>query len=139
MERRTSPGGVRRRGARRFLAATVAGLTATTVLTVAPASASPAGTAAPSSVFSVADATVAAEQVLTWTADNSVTDYKAFPATAEAGPATIVFENSMATGSTFGMSHTLTFDTSSPGYNHDVNLNILASPFDANGGRHEAQ
>ncbi len=68
-----------------------------------------------------------------------MTDYKAFPATAEAGPATIVFENSMATGSTFGMSHTLTFDTSSPGYNHDVNLNILASPFDANGGRHEAQ
>src|SRR5690606_33024514 len=139
MERRTSPGGTRRRGARRFLAATVAGLTATTVLTVAPASAAPAGTAAPSAVTSVADATVAAEQVLTWTADNSVTDYKTFPATAEAGPATIVFENSMATGSTFGMSHTLTFDTGTIGYNHDVDLNILASPFDANGGRHEAQ
>src|SRR5690606_1479291 len=52
---------------------------------------------------------------------------------------TIVFENSMATGSTFGMSHTLTFDTGTIGYNHDVDLNILASPFDANGGRHEAQ
>jgi len=139
MERRTSPGGTRRHGARRFLAATVAGLTATTVLTVAPASAPPAVPTAPSTVTSVADATVAAAQVLTWTGDNSVTDYKTFPATAEAGPATIVFENSVATGSTFGMSHTLTFDTSTPGYNHDVNLNILASPFDANGGRHEAE
>ncbi len=36
------------------------------------------------------------------------------------------------------MSHTLTFDTSTPGYNHDVSLNILANPFDANNGRHEA-
>ncbi|MEK8225465.1 hypothetical protein NKG05_04015 [Oerskovia sp. M15] len=83
--------------------------------------------------------TVAAEQVLTWTGDNSVTDYKAFPATATAGNATIVFENSLATGSTFGMSHTLTFDTSTPGYNHDVALDILASPFDANGGKHVAE
>nr|WP_255371672.1 Ig-like domain repeat protein [Cellulosimicrobium sp. CUA-896] len=37
------------------------------------------------------------------------------------------------------MSHTLTFDTSTAGYNHDVDLNILASPFDANGGLHEAE
>ena len=140
MERRTSPGGSRRRGPRRLLAATVAGLTATTVLTVAPASATPTAPAtASSAVVSAADATVAAEQVLTWTADNSVTDYKTFPATAEAGPATLVFENSMATGSTFGMSHTLTFDTGTAGYNHDVDVNILASPFDANGGRHEVQ
>lgn len=37
------------------------------------------------------------------------------------------------------MSHTLTFDTTTPGYNHDVSLDILANPFDANGGRHEAE
>jgi len=82
---------------------------------------------------------VAAAQTLTWTGDNSITDYKTFPATATAGAATIVFENSVATGSTFGMSHTLTFDTSTPGYNHDVTLDILASPFDANGGKHVAE
>jgi uncharacterized cupredoxin-like copper-binding protein len=80
-----------------------------------------------------------AEQVLTWTADNSMTTYKSVPTTATAGPATIVFENSMATGNNTGMTHTLTFDTSTPGYNHDVTLNIIASPFDADGGRHEVQ
>jgi len=35
------------------------------------------------------------------------------------------------------MPHTLTFDTTADGYNHDVTVNILASPFDADGGRHE--
>ncbi|WP_435737383.1 Ig-like domain repeat protein [Cellulosimicrobium sp. PMB13] len=131
----------RARGAQRLVAAVVAGLTAATVISVAPATASPLPTAtAPSAAAPAApDAQVAAEQVLTWTGDNSVSDYKAFPATATAGPATIVFENSLATGNTFGMSHTLTFDTATPGYNHDVNLNILASPFDANGGLHEAE
>jgi hypothetical protein len=81
----------------------------------------------------------AAAQVLTWTADNSMTAYKSVPTTATAGPTTIVFENSTATGNTTGMTHTLTFDTSTPGYNHDVAANIIASPFDANGGRHEIQ
>ncbi|WP_327044647.1 hypothetical protein OG320_23215 [Microbispora sp. NBC_01189] len=81
----------------------------------------------------------AAAQVLVWTADNSYTDYKSMPTTAVAGPATIVFETNPSTGNTFGMTHTLTFDASSPGYNHDVNVNILASPFDTNGGRHEIQ
>ncbi|MEV4570490.1 chitobiase/beta-hexosaminidase C-terminal domain-containing protein [Nonomuraea sp. NPDC049419] len=81
----------------------------------------------------------AAEQVLTWTADDSMTAYKTAPESATAGPATIVFENSTATGNTTGMTHTLTFDVSTPGYNHDVNLNIIASPFDADGGRHVAQ
>jgi len=37
------------------------------------------------------------------------------------------------------MTHTLTFDTVGAGYNHDVDLNIIASPYDADGGRHEAQ
>jgi plastocyanin len=83
--------------------------------------------------------TAQADQVLTWTADNSMTAYKSAPSTATAGPATIVFENSAATGNTTGMTHTLTFDVSTPGYNHDVRLNVIASPFDANGGRHEAQ
>jgi hypothetical protein len=81
----------------------------------------------------------AAPQVLTWTADNSITGYKSAPTTATAGPATIVFETSAATGNTSGVSHTLTFDTSGGGYNNDVNLNIIASPFDAQGGHHEVQ
>ncbi|MFL6053606.1 MAG: OmpL47-type beta-barrel domain-containing protein [Actinoallomurus sp.] len=81
----------------------------------------------------------AAAQVLTWTADDSMTAYKSAPTTATAGPATIVFETSAATGNTTGMAHTLTFDTSTAGYNHDVDVNIIASPFDASGGRHEVQ
>nr|WP_217628773.1 family 16 glycoside hydrolase [Micromonospora yangpuensis] len=75
------------------------------------------------------------EQTLTWTADNDVTRYKTAPTTAVAGPTTLVFENSAATGNTSGMQHTLTFDTGDPRYNQDVNVNILADPFDANGGR----
>ncbi|WFE54617.1 plastocyanin/azurin family copper-binding protein [Micromonospora sp. WMMD1155] len=80
----------------------------------------------------------AAAQVLTWTADGDITRYKTAPATAVAGETTIIWENSEATGNTIGMPHTLTFDTSTEGYNHDVTLNILASPFDANNGRHQA-
>lgn len=87
-----------------------------------------AGTAAP-----------AAEQVLTWTAGDSYTGYLSAPTTAVAGPATIVFENSAATGNTMGMPHTLTFDTSNPDYNTDVSLNLVANPADANGGRETAQ
>ncbi|OEU96884.1 OmpL47-type beta-barrel domain-containing protein [Streptomyces oceani] len=79
----------------------------------------------------------AAEQVLTWTADNSTTEYASAPTTAVAGEATLVFENSAATGNTTSMPHTLTFDTSNPDYNSDVDVNILANPDDANGGRHE--
>jgi uncharacterized cupredoxin-like copper-binding protein len=81
---------------------------------------------------------VAADQVLTWTADDDITRYKSVPTTAVAGSTTIVFENSAATGNTTGMPHTVTFDTSSAGYNHDVSLNLLSSPFDANGGRNQA-
>ncbi|CAL9369865.1 hypothetical protein SUDANB145_00848 [Streptomyces sp. enrichment culture] len=81
----------------------------------------------------------AAQQVLTWTAGDDITKYASAPETAVAGPATIVFENSEATGNTTGMPHTLTFITSDPEYNNDVQLNILASPFDAQGGRHTAE
>jgi len=81
----------------------------------------------------------AAEQVLTWTAGNDIDKYLSAPATAVAGPATIVFENSEATGNTTGMPHTLTFVTGDPDYNSDVQLNILANPNDANGGRHTAE
>jgi uncharacterized cupredoxin-like copper-binding protein len=81
----------------------------------------------------------AADQTLNWTANDSITAYASFPATAVAGATTIVFENSEATGNTTGMTHTLTFDTSTPGYNHDVSVNITASPFDSAGGRHEQQ
>ncbi len=56
-----------------------------------------------------------------------------------AGPATIVFENSEATGNTTSMPHTLTFVTSDPAYNQDVQLNILANPGDAQGGKHTAE
>lgn len=80
-----------------------------------------------------------AEQVLTWTANDDMTKYASAPTTAVAGKATIVFENSTATGNTSGMSHTLTFDTSNPDYNQDVDLNILASPVDSNGGKHTAE
>ncbi|MTE17832.1 DUF1080 domain-containing protein [Streptomyces sp. TRM43335] len=81
----------------------------------------------------------AAEQVLTWTAGDDITDYTSAPTTAVAGKTTIVFENSEATGNTTAMPHTLTFDVSDPEYNDDVPLNILASPLDANGGRHTAE
>ncbi|GGQ38054.1 OmpL47-type beta-barrel domain-containing protein [Streptomyces mutabilis] len=81
----------------------------------------------------------AADQVLTWTAGNDISRYTSAPETAVAGPATIVFENSEATGNTTGMPHTLTFVTSDPEYNQDVQLNILANPFDDQGGKHTAE
>lgn len=80
-------------------------------------------------------ATAKAAQTLTWTADNSTTAYKSAPTEAVAGPTTIVFENTEATGNTSGMQHTLTFDTSTEGYNHDVDVNILAFPGDENNGK----
>ncbi|MFB7930006.1 OmpL47-type beta-barrel domain-containing protein [Streptomyces sp. NPDC056039] len=81
----------------------------------------------------------AADQVLTWTAGNDIDKYLSTPKTAVAGTATIVFENSVATGNTMGMPHTLTFVTSDPEFNDDVTLNILANPNDAQGGKHTAQ
>ncbi|MEV0692791.1 family 16 glycoside hydrolase [Streptomyces sp. NPDC050388] len=94
--------------------------------------------------ISVADDTEApgakaADQVLTWTAGNDIDKYLSAPATAVAGPATIVFENSVATGNTTGMPHTLTFVTSDPEFNDDVQLNILANPDDAQKGRYTAE
>lgn len=83
-----------------------------------------------------ADGTAAATQVLTWTASSRTDQYTGFPTTAVAGPATLVFENSAATGNDIGMPHTLTFDVSDPEYNHDVPINILANPGDDSGGRH---
>jgi hypothetical protein len=85
------------------------------------------------------DAATAPTQVLTWTAGDGYMGYTSAPTTAVAGPATIVFENSAATGNTTGMPHTLTFDTSNPDYNTDVSLNIQASPSDSSGGRHTAE
>ncbi|MBZ6080322.1 family 16 glycoside hydrolase [Streptomyces olivaceus] len=86
-----------------------------------------------------APAAAAAVQVLTWTAGDDITQYTSAPETAVAGPATIVFENSEATGNTTSMPHTLTFVTSDPAYNQDVQLNILANPGDAQGGKHTAE
>ncbi|MEU3793576.1 family 16 glycoside hydrolase [Streptomyces fructofermentans] len=86
-----------------------------------------------------AGAAPAAAQTLTWTAGDDITKYASAPATAVAGPTTIVFENSAATGNTMGMPHTLTFDVSDPEYNNDVPLNILANPNDDQDGRHTAE
>ncbi|WP_020135480.1 OmpL47-type beta-barrel domain-containing protein [Streptomyces sp. 351MFTsu5.1] len=84
-------------------------------------------------------APAAAAQTLTWTAGDDITKYTSAPTTAVAGTATIVFENSTATGNTTGMPHTLTFVTSDPEFNDDVQLNILANPNDDTGGRHTAE
>ncbi|MFC5804645.1 OmpL47-type beta-barrel domain-containing protein [Streptomyces formicae] len=81
----------------------------------------------------------AAAQVLNWTAGDPIDRYLTFPTTAVAGPTTIVFENSTATGNTTGMPHTLTFDVSDPEYNNDVPLNILANPNDDQGGKHSVE
>ncbi|MFJ6742471.1 OmpL47-type beta-barrel domain-containing protein [Streptomyces sp. NPDC091279] len=81
----------------------------------------------------------AAAQVLTWTAGDDITAYGSAPTTAVAGQATIVFENSAATGNTTGMPHTVTFATTDPEFNGDVQLNILANPADDQGGRHTAE
>ncbi|ROP43959.1 copper binding plastocyanin/azurin family protein [Pseudokineococcus lusitanus] len=127
--RRTPSPAPSRPGPGRYLAVALAALLALW-LVPGPAVGAPAR---------AADVAAAADQVLTWTGDNSVTKYKTAPATATAGAATIVFENSRATGNTIAMSHTLTFDTSTPGYNHDVTVDILANPLDAQGGRHEVE
>src|SRR6266545_4574686 len=83
----------------------------------APAPASAAGPAAMDHTHhahaprATVDAQVQA-QVLTWTANNSFTAYASTPSSATA-------------------------DTTTPGFNHDVNVNILADPFDGQGGRHQ--
>ncbi|MFD7744387.1 OmpL47-type beta-barrel domain-containing protein [Streptomyces sp. NPDC059698] len=81
----------------------------------------------------------AADQVLTWTAGDPIDRYLSAPKTAVAGRATIVFENSTATGNTTSMPHTLTFSVSDPEFNDDVQLNILANPGDASGGKHSVE
>ncbi|MFU8851147.1 OmpL47-type beta-barrel domain-containing protein, partial [Micromonospora sp. SL1-18] len=103
-----------------------------TGLSAAPASARP--TDPERSATAAAPAPLQA-QVLTWTAGDNFLAYRSAPTTAVAGPATLVFENSAATGNTTGMQHTLTFETGDPRYNSDVDVNILADPTDRNGGR----
>ncbi|MFG2099724.1 OmpL47-type beta-barrel domain-containing protein [Micromonospora echinaurantiaca] len=113
--------------------ATAVLLTLTAGLAAAPATARPLD-AGRSTAGSEAPRQLQA-QVLTWTAGDNFLSYLSAPTTAVAGPATLVFENSAATGNTTGMQHTLTFDTTNPAYNSDVDVNILADPTDANGGR----
>ncbi|WP_405064414.1 hypothetical protein OG474_22920 [Kribbella sp. NBC_01505] len=105
----------------------IAGLTAVLVMLV------------PQSISALASVEPAVDQVLTWTAGNSVTGYTTAPTQAVAGLTTIVFENSEATGNTTDMSHTLTFDRSTPGYNHDADVNVLAYPDDETNGRHSLE
>ncbi|MGX1486932.1 plastocyanin [Streptomyces griseus] len=81
----------------------------------------------------------AADQVLNWTAGDPIDHYLTAPRTAVAGAATIVFENSTATGNTTGMPHTLTFSVSDPEFNDDVAVNILANPSDSEGGKHSVE
>uniref|UniRef100_UPI000E347722 OmpL47-type beta-barrel domain-containing protein n=1 Tax=Jiangella endophytica TaxID=1623398 RepID=UPI000E347722 len=107
------------------------------VPTAAALRGAPAATSTSSASAGAAE--TAAAQTLTWTGNNSVTAYGTAPTTAVAGPTTIVFENSVATGNTSGMPHTLTFETGDPQYNQDVVLDITANPFDPNGGRHEVE
>ncbi|MFC0006335.1 OmpL47-type beta-barrel domain-containing protein [Micromonospora siamensis] len=129
------PGRAPRRPSRRTVAATVTALLlfVTAALTGAPATARPAD---PDRTVAAPSTQVQAQaQVLTWTAGDNFTSYLSAPTTAVAGPATLVFENSRATGNTTGMQHTLTFETGDPRYNSDVDVNILADPTDANGGR----
>ncbi|MFI7292869.1 OmpL47-type beta-barrel domain-containing protein [Streptomyces sp. NPDC050121] len=95
--------------------------------------------AAPTTAAAAQSEPAAAAQVLTWTAGDGITAYVSAPTTAVAGQATIVFENSAATGNTTGMPHTLTFVTNDPEFNDDVTLNILANPNDDMGGRHTAE
>jgi plastocyanin len=128
-----------RRKVSRLLAGAAVGALVALPLAPAVVTAAPAAVSTAQSPALAAAEEAAADQVLTFTGNNSVTAYASAPATATAGPATIVFENSAATGNNIGMSHTLTFDTTTPGYNHDVTLDILANPFDANGGRYEAE
>ncbi|MFI8523454.1 OmpL47-type beta-barrel domain-containing protein [Promicromonospora sukumoe] len=106
---------------------------------ITPASATPVADGPSKEESPKESATQAADQVLTFTASASVSAYASAPTTAAAGPTTIVFENSTATGNNIGMSHTLTFETGSSEYNDDVTLDILANPLDANGGRYEAE
>ncbi|GAA1942864.1 cupredoxin domain-containing protein [Nocardioides hwasunensis] len=98
-----------------------------------------AATLAPVAAAAPASAEQAAAQTLTWTGNNSTTAYASQTTEATSGPATIVFENSTATGNTSGLQHTLTFDTSGGQYNDDVDVDILASPSDENGGRWEVE
>lgn len=114
------------------MVAAVAVLLVSSVLSSGPVSARPVD-AAPSGA---APSQQLLAQTLTWTAGDSTQAYASAPTTAVAGPTTIVFENSRATGNTTGMQHTLTFETGDPRYNRDVNVNILADPFDASQGRH---
>ncbi|MEV1332611.1 family 16 glycoside hydrolase [Micromonospora costi] len=114
--------------------ATAALMWVTAGAVAAPASARPVDTERPTTAAAAQPRQMQA-QVLTWTAGDSFLAYRSAPTTAVAGPATLVFENSAATGNTTGMQHTLTFDTGNPSYNSDVDVNILADPNDANGGR----
>ncbi|WP_329072397.1 OmpL47-type beta-barrel domain-containing protein [Amycolatopsis sp. NBC_01480] len=103
------------------------------VVTVLVAALALLGLAWPSSAVPVRAAPV---QTLTWTAGNSTDHYLSAPATAVAGETLVLFKNTEALGST--MTHTLTFDTTTPGYNHDVDLNITANPYDDQNGEHQA-
>ncbi|MFJ5618799.1 OmpL47-type beta-barrel domain-containing protein [Micromonospora sp. NPDC093243] len=133
----TPPARLRPGRLRRSIAAvaTAALVWVTAGVVAVPASARPVDPERSTSAAPTAQPRQLQAQVLTWTAGDNFLAYRSAPTTAVAGPATLVFENSAATGNTTGMQHTLTFDTGNPAYNSDVDVNILADPNDANGGR----
>ncbi|WP_443673254.1 OmpL47-type beta-barrel domain-containing protein [Micromonospora coerulea] len=120
---------------RRSLAAVVTLVLLAAGLNAAPANARPSEPERSAAAGVTAPSPQLQAQVLTWTAGDNFLAYRSAPTTATAGPATLVFENSAATGNTTGMQHTLTFETGNPAYNSDVDVNILADPSDSNGGR----
>ncbi|WP_143230810.1 OmpL47-type beta-barrel domain-containing protein [Actinosynnema sp. ALI-1.44] len=115
---------------RRLIAGVAGALMVTSIAMAIPASAVPTPASAP--------VQAQAQQVLRWTASQATDQYTSFPTTAVAGKATIQFENSKATQS-IDMTHTLTFDRDTPGYNTDVRLNITANPEDEQQGKWEAE
>ncbi|MCE7004198.1 hypothetical protein LWC34_15335 [Kibdelosporangium philippinense] len=118
---------------RRLIAGVAGALMATSIVVAVPASALPAPPPVPAPAPSPAPvAAQAQEQVLEWTTDDDRTRYLTAPSGAVAGPAKFVFVNASPKSAT---PHTLTFDTDTPGYNHDVTTNVYLDPFDpeANG------
>ncbi|SMC69518.1 cupredoxin domain-containing protein, partial [Kibdelosporangium aridum] len=115
---------------RRLIAGVAGALMVTSIAVAIPASAVPAPAPAPTP-----QPVQAQEQVLKWVGGNVTDRYLEQPSTAVAGVTKIIFSNTEQTST---ITHTLTFDTETPGYNHDVDLNITANPGDPAGGYYEA-
>ncbi|CAM3812498.1 OmpL47-type beta-barrel domain-containing protein [Kibdelosporangium persicum] len=101
---------------RRLITGVAGALMVTSIAVAVPASAGP-----------IPDPVLIQAQTLTWTTDNDMTRFKSAPTHAAAGTTTIVLENGPQTQSQ--TTHNLTFDQSTPGYNHDVSVNLTVDAF----------